>query len=432
MTAPNGPMLFNSSTGSDTAASGLGPASALSGAGASTTSASAVVTGITTTGVTAGDMLWVQSSSGRQFSVIASVDSGTQVTCDDVFANTESSRTWAIGGKRATFDNVDSRNLFNDLPAGGTIQTESDQAVTSTIESYMAGTMGDRCVIRGAAGSEVVSFSGTTGHLFRFYGSHVTLSYMHTERTGTSTSPMCRIAGGTHYTFDTVMCNSQSNPFYGPVQTGGYGSYSTFRNCAFGYSLVYGVSLNASNYCSMINCILHDSTQYGLLNNSGGYYFNCIFARNNMQGAVSGSRSVYDSCIFWKNSAASGVRPALALSTGDSVLNCIFAENYQDAISGSSTASYAATTDNVFYNNVGSDFTTPLPQFNNNITLTADPFVDAANLDFSLNQVTGGGATLRAEISSFPNFDAHPYNWLTDGSGGGGATHYDPFTNPRF
>ncbi len=100
MTAPNGPLLFNSSTGSDTAASGLGPASALSGAGASTTAASAVVTGITTTGVTAGDMLWVDSTSGRRFSIIASVDSGTQVTCDDVFDNTEASRAWGIGGKR--------------------------------------------------------------------------------------------------------------------------------------------------------------------------------------------------------------------------------------------------------------------------------------------------------------------------------------------
>jgi len=102
MTTPNGAIVFNASTGSDSAASGLGPATAVTGSGASTTAASAVVTGINTTGVTSGDLLWVQSSSGRQFSIIASVDSGTQVTCDDTFANTEGSRTWAIGGKRST------------------------------------------------------------------------------------------------------------------------------------------------------------------------------------------------------------------------------------------------------------------------------------------------------------------------------------------
>ena len=52
MTAPNGPILFNNSTGSDTTASGLGAANVY-GTGASTTGASAVVTGISTTGVSA-------------------------------------------------------------------------------------------------------------------------------------------------------------------------------------------------------------------------------------------------------------------------------------------------------------------------------------------------------------------------------------------
>ena len=136
MTAPNGAIVFNNSTGvgSDTTASGLG-ASNVYGSGASTTGSSTVVTGIDTTGVSSGDLLWVQSSSGRQFSIIATVDSSTQVTCDDVFANTESGRTWAIGGKRATFDNSDSRRLFNDDSAAGfIIETETDQSITSVIE----------------------------------------------------------------------------------------------------------------------------------------------------------------------------------------------------------------------------------------------------------------------------------------------------------
>ena len=133
MTTPNAAIKFNNSTGSDTQSSGLGPAVAVYGSGASTTGASAVVTGISTTGVSAGDLLWVQSSSGRQFSIIASVDSSTQVTCDDVFANTESGRTWAIGGKRATFDNSASRRLFSDdCAAGFVIETETDQSLTST------------------------------------------------------------------------------------------------------------------------------------------------------------------------------------------------------------------------------------------------------------------------------------------------------------
>ena len=104
MTTPNGAIVFNATYGSDTQASGLGPATALYGSGA-TTDGTAVVTGITTTGVTAGDLLWVQTSSGRQFSIIASVDSGAQVTCDDTLS-AGLSQTWAIGGKRATWITV--------------------------------------------------------------------------------------------------------------------------------------------------------------------------------------------------------------------------------------------------------------------------------------------------------------------------------------
>lgn len=96
MTTPNGNVIFNANTGSDSLASGLGPATAVYGSSASITSASAVVTGISTTGVTAGDLLWVQSSTGRQFSIIASVDSSTQVTCDNNFEVTETGRNWAI------------------------------------------------------------------------------------------------------------------------------------------------------------------------------------------------------------------------------------------------------------------------------------------------------------------------------------------------
>ena len=64
MTAPNDAIVFNNSTGSDTTASGMGSANVY-GTGASITSASAVVTGINTTGVAAGDLLWVQSSTGK-------------------------------------------------------------------------------------------------------------------------------------------------------------------------------------------------------------------------------------------------------------------------------------------------------------------------------------------------------------------------------
>jgi hypothetical protein len=53
---------------------------------------------------------------------------------------------------------------------------------------------------------------------------------------------------------------------------------------------------------------------------------------------------------------------------------------------------------NAFYGNGTADFNGSLSQHTNSITLTADPFVDAAGSppDFNLNADAGGGATLRS------------------------------------
>jgi hypothetical protein len=146
-------ITFNSSTGSDTAASGSGGTALTAGGndGASSTASSATVdlsadapdlSGVATDG---SAVLWVDSSSGRQFSAISSVNNTLKtVTCADTFANTESGRNWGIGGKRATLDNADSRTLFGSqggttgAKPGWTIVTETDQALTSTLNCTLS------------------------------------------------------------------------------------------------------------------------------------------------------------------------------------------------------------------------------------------------------------------------------------------------------
>lgn len=109
---------FNNSTGSDTQASGAGPDTAVFGTGASLASSTSVdlsadapdLSGVATDG---SACLWVLTSSGRQFSKITGVDNGTKiVTVETAYGVTESGRTWAIGGKRATMHNTNSLLLF--------------------------------------------------------------------------------------------------------------------------------------------------------------------------------------------------------------------------------------------------------------------------------------------------------------------------------
>ena len=87
---------------------------------------------------------------------------------------------------------------------------------------------------------------------------------------------------------------------------------------------------------------------------------------------------------------------------------------------------------NVFYNNAN-EYTNPIEQAFNNITLAADPFVNASGGDFNLN--SGGGATLRAnnfalntDTSVYP-FRQYVSDDFDSGAGGGGATVHPLYAN---
>lgn len=135
MTALSGPILFNSSTGSDTAASGLGPASAVTGSSAELDGTSTVdvsYDGMDLSGISAGNLLFCDTASGRKFSVIASVDTLNEtITTDDAWG-TESGVSWAVGGKRQQLFNPSYTQFATDMVAGFTISLASGHTETHT------------------------------------------------------------------------------------------------------------------------------------------------------------------------------------------------------------------------------------------------------------------------------------------------------------
>ena len=142
----------------DSAASGVGPSTAISGTNASLNATSTVtVAGADLSGVSAGDLFWVDTTSGRQFSPIASVDDGADtVTCDDAFSVTESSRNYGIGGKRNSFDNANSAKMWEaDWKPGWIVETETDQNITGTLDVQVGGSV---------TGGGYVTMRGDTEH----------------------------------------------------------------------------------------------------------------------------------------------------------------------------------------------------------------------------------------------------------------------------
>ena len=392
MTAPNGAIVFNNSTGSDTTASGMGSANVY-GAGASITSASAVVTGINTTGVAAGDLLWVQSSTGRQFSIIASVDSSTQVTCDDNFDVTESSRTWAIGGKRATLANAE--QLFNT-----TYNTMSEKEVVletdQTLSEFSLNAPGGRNVIRSdvEGTKRKITFSGqypVRGSWWIFYdiefestyGSGSAVFYSSGSTTIWNTYVEC-------YRCDFVSSTNQFDQLYQNGRSGALIFYKCrFHNFSVSYILNYTTGI-------FLKCHFKDNTSTYLLHTTGGYTGDvkeCIFENNSSLFRFrNGYSGAFDSNILYGNA---GTMFGRVVGGYDRISNCIFVNNTSgftgwDDGAGNQFRSF----NNAFYNNTDIDASSGFAL--DNVDLTADPFVDAANGDFNLNATNGGGGTLRS------------------------------------
>jgi hypothetical protein len=396
MTAPNGAIKFNNLTGSDTQSSGLGPAVAVYGSGASTTGASNVVTGINTAGVSSGDLLWVQSSSGRQFSIITTVDSGSQVTCDDNFDNTESGRTWAIGGKRATLDS--SVELFEYNYNNGKswdVELETDQTITTAIN----GTGGRGVTLRIRSDTPNTKRTVTCSAQDVFKGGIIYATDLNFESTHVTGYMQQSTNSGSVYraSFYGTRCNfGNSTNNFSEFVNYSYPAELSFSECKFDSfsSYVFYYSYPICVKCSFLNNGNYIFYYNGTAAVTGSFV-SCLFD-NNVGGFRwrKGWNGTLYGCII--NDTGQGSTPLID-GTTDSANEWKFIES--NLISNCSVALNSTVESNTllgrnaYYNN---GFTEPLPNDANGITLTADPFVDAANNDFNINNAAGGGAVLRS------------------------------------
>lgn len=255
MTTPLGPVVFNADEGNDTQASGLGPDPAVYGSGASITSGSASVTGIDTTGVLPGHLLWVQASSGRQFSVIQSVVSSTEVLCDNTFGVTETGRTWAIGGKRATLEDASSRNLF-----GNTVNTslvfkvklETDQDINSPL--YLTCSSGIPFpLIMYSDNLSTINQTANNQHGLIVNQNYGGLFYnlKFTNTGGSTNGGLAAISAGSHVIADNCVFGEDggSSNFASAMRGNAYGHNLYARNCTFyGNGVTNGQAFGGGHY----------------------------------------------------------------------------------------------------------------------------------------------------------------------------------------
>lgn len=186
-------ILVNSATGSDTLASGAGPATALTGSAASTSADGLTVTldgapdlsGVATDG---SHVIFLNDTTAgaRNFGKITAVDNiADTVTVANAFGLSLSGKGWAIGGKRSAIGTTLSAKLFDNNSAAGDampgwiIQMESGHTETraTTLALRRAGDKTNGAItLRGASGAAtmpVLTFSNN-GNALNSVGDMIT------------------------------------------------------------------------------------------------------------------------------------------------------------------------------------------------------------------------------------------------------------------
>ncbi len=241
-------ILFNTSTGSDTAASGAGPGTALFGTSASfsgsvfTLDGTPDLSGVATDG---SHLIWVATSTGRQFFTINAVDDGADTaTVDDAPAGTTTGLTWGLGGERNDMNATANRLLFTaDLKPGWILEPEDNQSLSSNITISVAGDATNRITLRGASGAIRTITQTANDRIFIMSAADWFFDNLKFQN-----------SNGTKTATEAFRMNSA-------------GLFS-WRNCEFGdvtNTLLYGILRNTNAITlSLVNCEVHHCTVHGL------------------------------------------------------------------------------------------------------------------------------------------------------------------------
>jgi hypothetical protein len=414
MTQPRAAILFNSSTGSNTAASGLGPATAITGSNAAHTNGAASTT-ITLTntpdlsGVQAGDMLWINST--RKFSVISAVDNGAKtVTVDDSFNIASGSAvSYAIGGKRLSL--AGSSTLYasgGDIKAGWILEMESAYTETfaSRLDYYPLGdTTNGPVILRGASGvgtKPVLTFNNCD---FVTRNKYNVLKDFSLVGTGGATTCFVDIGGFYRYEGLTISGFSgeligrggsgvDSSQIIGCHLTGGSVPIRVTQNCFVAFNRIinptsHGISAPSANLSGLT--ILQN-----YISGAGGDGINVNQGRTDMFAAVRIAQNRIYNCTGngieygGDNDGLAGLSCLLNILVDNGGYGIEFVSITANKILARMPFLYG----NAFYSNTSGEVS-PSGVGENHITLSGDPFVDAASGDFNINNTAGAGATLR-------------------------------------
>lgn len=193
------------------------------------------------------------------------------------------------------------------------------------------------------------------------------------------------------------------------------GSNVQFVGCSANNNDTDGFDVSGANDITMLECMSNNNGTEGFEASGRLTAFGCVAHSNGGSGfrgssiqsifcisygnSNRGWRNVHSciNCVAYNNSN-DGINITGSTQTM-MVVNCLLVSNGSNGIDGGSDEIVAAF-NNAFYNNTSGSITGIVGNTVGSITLTEDPFVDAASENFALNNASGGG--LRCKAAGIP------------------------------
>ena len=375
---------------------------------------STTVTGSNFTAAMVGNIMYIiNDASAASLFEIVSVDLTTQVTIDRT-PGTVTNKTAYVGGAQSQITTVLAVVPVATSTSGNILWIKAGTYVDGTnfttyVRFLQAGhyakhhKMIGYNTTRGDATVPCVIFDGnntsSTSGVYYADKSYIDLSYIEVNcyvggtYSGASNRPGFDLVAATANSSEIYRCKGTNTGIEG-FRVASIGA--RILNCeatGFGTKGASSGFLVGGNNTAVIGCYAHDGTGigfdvYAAAPGVMAYNIadNCSTFGGRMNSASTISVQIWDHCIFYKCtsgglvSPASGARPTI-------VINCIISENGGPGISAVDTRTHVTLLGSAFYNNTSTDIDTSFITLNEivpRITLTADPFVDAANGDFRI------------------------------------------------
>lgn len=416
MTALNTPIVFNNSTGSDTNSGSPSTRSTATTLSMSTTAGTPTANAFVSGTLNVGDLVFVPSITGRQFNVVQSI-SGSSITFDENWDATTSGVTGYSGGKRAGSDLSTDPLFLTEAPAGATIEIEYTGTDYTNTASFSPnyGTTTAPVTIKGT-GSDKPRICSPTGNIqcVRIRAGAYIIEDLQFigKKTGGGAIGIWTMYGKPIYgIFRRLVFKSEQSQNGSSLVSDGQNTGvqpQIFEDCLFdgnggktaqGYYRSGGQARMSPifvgcTFKNLTDCgIFFGDSRYSVIKNN--FFIDC---NDGIEGqADTYGQNVIEGNIFY-DLDGDGIKFQRDDLYGNHIQGNIFHTIGGNGITAPSTydTSKMSIMDyNAFYNVTGSNFSN-LTSGANNITLTADPFVDptATPPDFNIN--ASGGSALRS------------------------------------